>query len=425
MNLLVFSLALLAAGQTESPSAGDVKDRVDQLTRQLDARDRSDRVEAEKQLIEMGPTILPLLPEIDDSTSAQKKDRLTRIRNSLEKRTTVKSAEAATLSLSGNMSFAEILSEINKQTGNEILDFRNRFGQPDDSLRLDVNFNNEPFWKVTDSILDQSGLTVYNFSGELRKLAVVSKPPGDRDRSGNGDYSGPFRIEATELFAQRNLRNPANEGMRIRVEVLWEPRLAPLLIRQPYDNITITADDGNELATTAGQGTAEIPVQSTVAGVDIIVPIELPDRSATKIKSLTGTFYALLPGQEVQFEFDELEGARNVVKQQSGVSVTLDRITKNRDIYEIRIRVKLSDSSEEMQTHLDWAASNVVRLISNEGKRIEDPNFERYLERENEIGFAYLFPLEDDIKNYKLFYKTPASMIEVPVEYELTDIDLP
>jgi hypothetical protein len=423
----MLTVAILAFGQVEAPSTtGDVQEKVEQLVRKLDARiDRADRVEAEKELIGMGATILPFLPEIDASTSAEKKDRLARIRSELEKGSTVQSADASTITLSGNMSFGEILAEMKKQTGNEVLDFRNRLGQPDENLRLDVDFKDEPFWKAIDSILDQAGLTVYIFSGELRKLALVSKTGGDRDRTGTGDYSGPFRVEATELFAQRNLRNPANEGMRIRLEVLWEPRLAPLLIRQPYENITIIADDGNELASTAPQGTAEIPVQSTVSSVDIVVPIELPDRAATKIKSLTGTFYALVPGQEVQFEFEELEGARGIVKQQSGVTVTLDRITKNRDIYEIRIRVKLSDSSEQMQTHLDWAASNVVQLIANDGRRFEDPNFERYLERENEIGFAYLFPLDDEIKNYKLVYKTPASMIEVPVKYELTDIELP
>ena len=127
----------------------------------------------------------------------------------------------------------------------------------------------------------------------------------------------------------------------------------------------------------------------------------------------------------MEFEFDKLANARGIVKQQSGVTITLDRVTKNRDIYEIRIRVKLAQNSERSQSHLDWAANNVIQLISPDGKRIEDPNYERYFERDNEIGFRYLFPLEDDIKDYKLRYKTPASMIEVPVEYEIKGIDLP
>ncbi|MFC1757943.1 hypothetical protein ACFL2H_04150 [Planctomycetota bacterium] len=425
IHSVIVSVAIAACGQADITSVNDVQDKVDRLVRQLDARDRADRLAAEKELIEMGNTILPMLPKIDAATSSEKKDRLTRIRSELEKDAAVQTADASTVTLSGNMSFTDLLAKIEEQTGNEVVDFRNRFGQPSDSQMLDVEFKDEPFWKVMDSVLDQTGLTIYNVSGELRKLALVARPPGERERSDNASYSGPFRIEATEIFTQRNLRNPASEGMRIRLEVMWEPRLLPLSIRQPYANLAITADDGTELISTSPQGTANIPVQSSVAGVDIVVPIELPDRNATAIESFSGTLFALVPGREVQFEFDKLENARGIVQQQSGVTVTLDRVTKNRNIYEIRIRVKLSQESEQAQSHLDWAANNEIQLIAPDGKQIEDPNYERYFERENEIGFRYLFPLEDDIKTYKLRYKTPASMIEVPVEYEIKNIDLP
>ena len=425
IHTVIVSVAVVACGQVDTVSVNDVQDKVDRLVRQLDARDRADRLAAEKALIEMGNTILPLLPKVDATTSSEKKDRLTRIRSELEKGVAVQSADASRLTLSGNVSFADVLTTIKEQTGNEVIDFRRRRGQPEEGLELDVDFKNESFWKAMDSILDQTELAVYNFSGEFRKLALVARPPGERERSGTASYSGPFRIEATEISTRRNLRNSATDAMAIRLEILWEPRLTPLSIRQPYANLAITADDGTELISTAPQGTANVPTQSSVAGIDIVVPLELPDRGATQIESLSGTLFALVPGREVEFEFDRLANARGVVKQQSGVTITLDRVTKNRDIYEIRIRVKLAQNSERSQSHLDWAANNVIQLIGPDGKRIEDPNYERYFERDNEIGFRYLFPLEDDIKDYKLRYRTPASMIEVPVEYEIKNIELP
>ena len=425
IHSVLFAMTVAVCGQTEPAVTNDIQDKVDRLVRQLDARDRADRVSAEKQLIEMGASILPMLPRIDATTSSEKKNRLTRIRGELESAATVQSADASPLTLSGNMSLGTLFAAIKEQTGNEVIDFRNRAGAADQNRTLEVKFDKEPFWTAIDSIMDQAELTVYNFSGEFRKLALTARPPGERDRIGSACYSGPFRIEATEIFTQRNLRTPTMQGMRIRLEVLWEPRLTPLVIRHPYSNISIEADDGNEIAPTSPQGVAEVPVQSTVSGIDILVPVELPDREATQIDSLSGTFYALVPGKEVEFEFDKLQNARNIQQQQSGVRVTLDRVTKNRDIYEIRIRVKLPDTSERAESHLDWAANNVVQLIAADGKRIEDPNFERYFERDNEIGFRYLFPLEDAIENYKLRYRTPASLIEIPVEYELGEIDLP
>ncbi|MCA9212178.1 MAG: hypothetical protein KDB27_03860 [Planctomycetales bacterium] len=421
---IIVAAAVAAFGQLETSEANDVQDKVDRLVRQLDARDRADRVAAEQSLIDMGPTILPLLPEIDASTSSEKKDRLTRIRSELEKGTAVQSADASTITLSGRMSLGDFLTKVREQTNNNVADFRNRFGEGGD-VEIDVDLKDEPFWKAMDSVLDQTGLTVFNSSGELRTVALTSRNPGERDRSGFAEYSGPFRIEATEISTQRNLRSPAIQGMRIRLDVLWEPRLTPLLIRQPYANLKVVTDDGNELASTVPDGSAEIPVQSTVAGVDLVIPFDLPDRSADQIDSLSGTLYALIPGKQVQFEFEKLENARDIAQRQSGVTVTLDRVIKNRDIYEVRIRVKLAQNAAQRQTHLDWASNNIVQLVGKDGKKVDEPNFEPYFEREGEIGYRYLFPLDDEIKNYKLLYKTPASMVEVPVQYELKNIDLP
>ena len=41
-------------------------------------------------------------------------------------------------------------------------------------------------------------------------------------------------------------------------------------------------------------------------------------------------------------------------------------------------------------------------------------------------GYAYLFHTGgSDLKGYQLVYKSPAAIINLPVEYELTDIPLP
>ena len=42
-----------------------------------------------------------------------------------------------------------------------------------------------------------------------------------------------------------------------------------------------------------------------------------------------------------------------------------------------------------------------------------------------EVGVAYQFPLPDGLTGCRFVYRTPAMMIEMPVEYELKDIPLP
>jgi hypothetical protein len=416
-------VALQIVSQVGADPATNVADDVDRLIRQLNDPDRQTRVDAEKELVELGPQVLTLLPAIDESTPAEVKDRLTRVRTTLEEQLARKAAESTRITLSGSKSLAEIQIAIREQTNNQLVDFRERFGQQDEKLRIDVNFQDAPFWPTLDSILDQLGLTVYSYGGEPRKLALVAKSAGERSRTGSASYVGPFRLEATEIMAYRNLRQPQNANLQLKFEVLWEPRLLPILVRQPYSNIEITADNGNKLAI-GGQGTAEIPVQSTVSGVEIAVPIALPDRSVKKITSLKGTLFVLVPGHEAAFEFSNLSGARNVIQKRAGIVVVLDRVLKNRALYEIRVRLRLEDGSQSLQSHLDWVSNNEAYLVADDKTRVENPSFERYLEREQEIGFAYLFPV-DDISKYRFVYKTPAAIVELPIAFELKDIDLP
>jgi hypothetical protein len=162
-----------------------------------------------------------------------------------------------------------------------------------------------------------------------------------------------------------------------------------------------------------------------VAGIELVLPLKRPPRSAQRIASLRGRFTAVVPGREESFEFRDLPGSRNRVEQRGGVKVVLEQVRKNRATYEFRIRLILPQENESFQSHLDWAANNLVFLVAPDGTRIENPNYERYSERPNEIGMAYLFAVPGDLKEYALVYRTPAALINLPVEYELRDLELP
>ena len=211
----------------------------------------------------------------------------------------------------------------------------------------------------------------------------------------------------------------------MRLEVLWEPRVIPVLLRQNYSDLHVTGDDGAPIKVVVDQGSVEIPVQSTVAGVELDFPLELPPRSVKKLARVEGRFTALVPGREETFEFQDLANARNVTQQRGGLTITLDRVRKNGALYEFRVRVRMADAAEAFQSHLDWTANNVVYLVNPAGERLENPNFERYLERSDEIGFSYLFPVPGELTGYRLIYQTPAAMLELPVDYQLQDIELP
>ena len=63
----------------------------------------------------------------------------------------------------------------------------------------------------------------------------------------------------------------------------------------------------------------------------------------------------------------------------------------------------------------------------DDGDRVEHAGFETTMQSERQTGFAYFFELPEgaDIGGYAWVYRTPAGIVQLPVEYELEDIPLP
>lgn len=419
----LFILASTAHGQAVDPV--DLELKVQRLLQRLNDREDATRASAEQQLQELGPAILPFLPASDEGLSPNGKERLERIRKSAQATSQEQVNQPSQLSLQGSFRLSELLTQIEKQTGNRLLDYRNRLGQSADDATIDVNIDKQDFWPAMDKLADQAGLAYYSYVGQARSLALQMAAPNQKPLSNESSYHGIFRVAVTEVQTQRMYRVTGDGTLRLRLEILWEPRVSPILIRHPYADLKAIDDTGKEITAEPAQGIAEVPVQSTVAGVELVLPLPLPLRDAKSFRTLTGRFLAIIPGKVEAFEFDNLMAARDVTKRGDGVEVTLESVRRNGSAYVCRLKLKMPATSAPLESHLDWASNNVVFLRKPDGTKIDNPNYERYLERNNEVGYDYLFPVEGDLTDYRLIYQTPSSMIEVPVDYELKDLPLP
>lgn len=424
--VLLTSVCFASIGwcQETGEKPGVDKAKVRQLVRQLEDRKRETRDAAEEALREMGPEVLALLPEINARTGGELKPRLLRIREHLEQVRVEQSSKASRVTLKGTMNLSDALLAIKEQTGNEVLDYRANLNQESPDTEVTVDFDNTPFWDAFDKLLDEANLAVYTFVGEPRKLAVIGAPDGAASRHGKGSYSGLFRIEPTSLTSERNLRNPQADTLRMSVELIWEPRVLPILVRYDLSDIEITIDNDEEVAVVSA-GPRQLPVQPGVAALDIRLPLGLPSREAKEISSLKGQFTALVPGGDMTFEFDDL-AAKNVKQRKGGLTVELDQVRGNGGVKMIYVKMQFDQAGDSLQSHLDWVENNKIELLDPQGKPADEPNYEKYLERESEIGYKYIYPLDaDDLKGWKLRYTTPAGIAEIPVEYELKNIVLP
>ena len=169
----------------------------------------------------------------------------------------------------------------------------------------------------------------------------------------------------------------------------------------------------------------DVEVPDGTQAAEIILPFELPPRDVKRITTLSGKLQALVPGRQVKFRFDDLANAAGKTQRRGGVQVTVDDVRKNNAIWEVHMRLALDEDNDALQSHRGWVFQNLSYLVGKDGEPIDNAGFETTRQTPNEVGVAYLFDLPDGIEGLTWVYETPAAIVELPVEYELKDIELP
>ena len=105
--------------------------------------------------------------------------------------------------------------------------------------------------------------------------------------------------------------------------------------------------------------------------------------------------------------------------------VTFERLRKNVDLYEVRVSLRFEDASNALESHRGWVFQNEAYLIDADGQKLDNVGQQTTRQTRNEVGVAYLFDLPEGPGGCKFVYKTPALVLQLPVEYELKDIELP
>lgn len=424
MSTAAISFCLLLLAQADGSansgvSPADLKAEVNRLVLQLDDDERSQREAAEKALVELGSQALSLLPPITPRTPAEVKERLGRVRKTLETAVAESIAKPSLVTLEGEMSLAEAMKALEQQTGNRVTGYERR------SAQVKVTFDKTPYWQALDEVLDQAGLNINEFGGEASALVLTARPEGETPRTTTGVYSGVFRLEALRLEARRDLRNPAVNGMRLSLGVAWEPRVAPIALRQQVSEITVLDDRGEALSVVGNQAALNASAELGMSAVEFGLPLPLASRESKRIGSIKGRFTALVPGRVESFEFSDIANARDVEHERAGVVVTFERLRKNVDLYEVRMALRFDDAANALESHRGWVYRNEAFLTDKDGKRLENVGLQATRQGTNEVGVAYLFDLPDGPEGCKFVYKTPALVLQLPVEYELKDIELP
>jgi hypothetical protein len=401
--------------------------KVAALVKQLDSNQQAQREAAEKELVALGPDVLPLLPALTPRTPAEVRNRLTRVRNALVKAEVEAATKPALVSLSGEMLFSEAVAALAEQTGNKLVDYRERFNQEGSDPKIKVELDKVPFWQALDTILDAASLTIYNYDEEQGALAYTSRGDNAVPRLGKASYNGLFRLEPTRIEAVRDLKNSNMHSLKLVTDAIWEPRVRPIVLEIPLADVSATDENGGEIGIDRAEGTLEVPVEGTNAAVEIELPLVAPARSVAKVGSIKAKFTAVVLGKVETFEFPDLDKVKSAELERGGVTVTVESCRKNGDIYEVNMRVRFDKAANALESHRSWIYNNECYLIDPKGQRNENAGLDATLLDTNEVGLSYKFDLGENVKpaGHKFVYRTPAAIIRIPAEFELKDIDLP
>lgn len=431
--VLLLAVILLAPAVVAGPGpAGDIGRQVRELVAKLDAGEVAARDEAEAGLSRLGPAALAHLPRITPRTSPELKQRLVRVRAALELQYAQAAGRPSKVTLAGeSMKLSEVLAAIEKQTGNKIVDRREADDRSDPVVK--AKFNETPFWQALDDVLDQAKLSIDPHAADdegnpVAGVSIVRRRGGQADRRTNVSYAGPLRIEATSLQSRRDLRSADTGQLKVTLGVSWEPRISPVAVNQPAQNVKAVDDRGKPVAAGNEQADPEIPVVSGTKSLELEVPLALPSREAKRLASLKGKLVLLTPGRNETFRFEKLAGAKkakdDTEKARGDVTVTLSRVAENNDLWEIRVQVNYGRTEGAVQSHYGWIYENRAHLEGPDGKPITPAGFESD-GIEGGIEATYYFNRKEGLEGCTFVYSTPAVLLNVPVEYELRDLPLP
>ncbi len=409
-----------AAATPANEQAARLEQEVLRLVRLLDDRELAQREAAEKELVGLGPAALAHLPQANNKMPAEIRQRLARVRTALESRAAETNLAGTTVTLSGEMSLNEALQAVQKQTGNALSGYEGR------TATVQTDFKDSPFWPALDRLLDQANLNVDPYGGQPNTLVLVARPEDQPSRLTRAAYDGAFRVEPLRLFALRDFKNPEADAMRVALSVSWEPRLAPVTIYQALDAFQAEDEQGQVIAVGPGPQRLEFTVRPGMSGIEYELPLALPARSVTQIAKLTGKLSAVIPGRMESFEFvEDLSTARGVQNRKGAVTVILDEVNKNLDLFQVRVRIRFDDAAGALESHRGWVYSNEAFLVDAQNQQIAHAGLELTRQSDNEVGINYLFDLPSGIKGCKFVYKSPASMLEREISYELKGLELP
>jgi len=331
----------------------------------------------------------------------------------------------------------DALRQLAKQTGIEVEDRRKPENVNDPEIKLDLK--KVTFWQALDQIARETDLRV-NLYQRGGVIALTEGPNTNLPIS----YDGLFRTVVRRVTAIHDLETDQHFCL-ITLEIAWEPRFHPLFLESKPLNLDVR-DDNQEAIRPEEDSGGKIPVQGKVA-TTVEVRLPAPVRRSVSLGKLKGSLLLTGPTKMIDFEFDTLakeKAAKDPKLTKDGVTVKLRKLDLAADHWTIEVGLEYPEDGPKFESFQSWVVNNKCLLKAGDGDELFESNGGYSIDSlgSSKAVLSYHFVdgtlrktvdgkpvtrrfVRGKPENWKLVYRTPGPMAEVPVTFDFKDVPLP
>ncbi len=430
VGIMASTLAIEGPRAPGQAADSALKDRVAQLIERLESPKVEARAAAEKSLIDLGPRVLPLLPGEVPKAKGDLSARVEKVRQALREKDEQVNLDASRVTLKGKgIRLTEAIKALQSQTGNAIVDTREANGMEATNPALDLEIEDKPFFEALDVVAEKAGVGITPFTGDgtIGLVAGPGEPAPGMPAMAKPMilYSGPYRVEFKQLAVVRAF-SQASGTATATFEVLWEPRLRPMLLAVKNEDVKIVDDQGRPVASQVKDQSDETALRAGNCAAEVNLTLSAPERSAKALASLKVKGAVTVPSGMRAFKFPSL-AASNVVQKQGDITVTLEETEVDEQVWKVGLAVSYPEGGPAFESYRQGLFNNRLWLQKADGSRFEqNGGFNNTGSDNGKIRFEYLFvDAPGKPADHGLIYETPVKVVPIPLEFEFKDVPLP
>ena len=425
----------------------------ERLLQQLDSGSLATRDRAERDLIALGPTVLPMVARARQTATAEAGFRLDGIQQRLARLAAERAVEPTTVSFSvENLPCREALATLFKQTGSRIgLGPAVANGEAGDR-RISVSFERATFWEAMAEVLDTAGLSLeHDTAPPGLQIVPAADVLGRRgDAALPAVAAGPLRVAVAGIEPVGPPVEPGESrprGARVILRVTWEPRLEPLLIRLPMRSLVAEGPAGEAMPPSQRASVVEALVPTSRQWLDLPALLAAPAHPLESLGMLRGTMVVWLAGMEHAFLFQpfhfqgvspsaahpDLDAAHPAKSERLRVAqadVRLLDVAYQEGQVLVRASVTYDTPSEALASHRAWLQSRKIEVFHTDGRPLEQVDQRVETRSDQGLTAAATFALPPaagggQAEALQIRWRLPIAIHEVPIDFALRNLPLP